>query len=301
MGLRALIPGLSSRRRGHRAPAHDLTLSREEWYARINASPTERDKIAAELRALGLTVESRSVDLGEFEGWCQRHDHVVPKPDPVTLPPDIARLSGGLRREKLLEYFLSTKLAALGPGRRVADLGSAESSFLDLVVKDYGCEGWAVDPALAALPKPSDPRLHHVPHLVSAARTQLPTLDLIALHCSFEMFTPREMTAVLDLAESSLSPEGLLVVSPLYLADTRTVYSDAALPVPEPNDTVPTLRVGVKDYWSLPWSEWHSAGTLFDRLVRPHPQLSLTIHEIDNAHSVHPGCFLRYVGVWRRK
>jgi hypothetical protein len=235
----------------------------------------------------------------EFHAWSARYGRFVPEPEPSKLPADIAEISDGLRAEKLLEYYISAMAGNLGKGMRVADLGSADSGFLDMATQAYGCEGWAVDPALAGTKKPEHPMIHHVPKVISDGGDELPRLSLITLHCSFEMFSPREMNSVFELARRKLLPGGRLVIVPLYLSTKRTIYSDASGEVPVPDDPGNTCVIGVRDYWAVPWSEWHSPETLLTRLIRPHGELSTSIHRVSNPHDVHPGCFLRFFGVWQ--
>ena len=152
---------------------------------------------------------------------------------------------------------------------------------------------------LATRQPPPGTGIHYLPWLISQAANCLPELDLITLHCSFEMFTPDEMTAMLQAASRKLRSGGRLVILPLYLAEERTVYADAALPRALPQQHA--CRVGVRDYWNVAWSEWHAPETLASRLVHPFPELACTVYRIANPEAVYPGIYMRFVGTWEKE
>ncbi len=274
------------------------TLKRSDWYKEIALAAEAAGRIEVELSRRGIDVRSYAIDVSDFCAWEKRCGWTVPWQPADSLPSDLAEIQATLRAEKLLEYYLSLRLAPIGPGSRVADFGSANSRFLQFAVHDCGAEGWAVDPALAGRPPVSEHGVRLLPLSVSQAGESLPALDLIAMHCSFEMFSPAEMTAVLQAAARKLCRGGKLIVLPLYLAAERTIYADASLPLHAPAET--GIRVGVHDYWQVPWSEWHSPATLHERLLRPFPELSAVVYRVTNAHEVDAACYMRFIGVWER-
>jgi hypothetical protein len=286
---------------GTTGPARDA-ITRAEWYGRIAFPPDTCREIESQARLEGLDCRDFLVDEVEFHRWRASCEDLYPAPPPHTLPPDIRVIAASLRTEKFLEYFVTLALTGLQPGAVVADIGSAQSKFLEIVVDRIGITGWAVDPALEGL-QPSVPGIRYVPELISSAAERLPELDAVVLHCSFEMFEPVEMAAVIRMAASRLRRGGRLVIAPLYLEDRRTVYLDAlkeAAPDRLAGGSTAARLAYVEDYWGLEWSEWLSAKDLADRLVRPFGALDFTLYNVRNASAIDTGAFLRFIGVWEK-
>jgi len=278
-------------------------LSLVEWYREINASAAQAKVIEAQARALGVEVTPLSIDTDDFSAWTESHDHALPPPDYDNAPPGIAGLLGDLRREKLLEFFLTLRLFPHLSQGTLLDVGcGAQPLFAERLAIPMGTKCWAVDPSLAD--RESDGRMNYLRGFVSEAEKIVPTADLITLHCSFEMFRPSEMSAVLALAQAKLRSGGMLLILPLYLAPQRTIYADAAAAPPEwspEDDSDPDVLVGVHDFWGLDWTEWLPPKALNDRLVEPYPMLHFSLLRVMNSHDVTPASFLRFIGQWVKK
>ncbi|MEL6936164.1 MAG: hypothetical protein AAFO59_05800 [Cyanobacteria bacterium J06607_17] len=287
------------------APAYAFKrhLTRSQWYKEIDPTFDDSQAILSALRENGIAVKTQSVDLKAFSNWVDDFGWSVPEADANDLPADIAAIATVLRQEKLLEYYVSTTLVETGDSRSIADIGSAESDFLKLMTSEYGSQCWAVDPCLSN-DQSSNPRIQHIPHVISVAEAKLPRLDAITLHCSFEMFAPNEMAAVIQVASEKLVKGGKCIISPLYLAPARRIYVDASVH-PQPQnlsfDPTPSEVVAVKDYWKLSWSEWLSPQSLYNRLVRSFTDLEFQVIYLNNIQDVYSGCFLHFIGVWTKK
>jgi hypothetical protein len=278
------------------------SISRAEWYRHIAFGPALCDEIVSLARQVQLNCCDLVIDQAEFEKWRASCEHSYPRDDPACLPADIRKIAESLRTEKLLEYFVTLKLARLGPMSVVADIGSAQSKFLEIVVEKFDATGWAVDPSLKDSVS-RIPQIHYVPDVISAAISELPMLNAIVLHCSFEMFEPLEMEAMIRAASQKLLIGGRLIIAPLYLENIRTIYLDKykeALPDRLADGASAFKLTYVKDYWGLEWSEWLSPDDLARRLVLPFESLKFTLYKVSNASSIDANLFLRFIGVWEK-
>lgn len=296
---------LFKHRRGKHATATGATkdsISRTQWYSRIAFSRIQTDEIVSLAHAEDLHCLDFTIDKAQFDNWRASCEDAYPRPDPESIPSDIRGIAESLRTEKFLEYFTTLSLAKIRQGAVIADIGSAQSSFLELVVNKFDVAGWAVDPSLAGL-KSEHPKISFLPELISVAANQLPTLDAVFLHCSFEMFEPVEMEAMIRVAAQKLAVGGRLIIAPLYLEDARTIYLDLdkeASPERLARGSELVNLVHVRDYWGLDWSEWLSPKDLAVRLVRPFGGLAFTLYRVTNSAEIDPKAFLRFVGVWEK-
>ncbi|MBR0843873.1 hypothetical protein JQ607_27070 [Bradyrhizobium liaoningense] len=286
-----------------RASPYDRVVSRADWYREIALSSDEVDAICGDLAGRGVRVVTRDLNVVEFREFMQTHETYFPPFDRSALPADIAAISDALRLEKLIEFYLSFTLAELGPGDAVADVGSASSPFLDMAVDVHDAAGHAVDPSLAGESHARAGITNH-PKLISEATAELPLLRAMTLHCSYEMFAPKEMISVVTTAADRLMPGGKLIISPLYLRQERTVYVDATqVPVSAyiSASRVKTNVVGVTDYWGLTWSEWLSPADVAERLAHQGRDLDFSIIRLRCVEQLDPRCFIRFAGVWTKK
>lgn len=276
-------------------------LERSEWYQEINCDDTTLSSILSQAYDFRVPLHEYHLGREEFLFWTRHFGYLVPCPEISKLAPDIAAIAESLRTEKLLEYFLSDTLGQIRPGFKVADIGSADSAFVRLV-RERGAEVWAVDPVLKSFSQPQDVLTHYLGMTISHAARILPALDVMTLHCSFEMFDPKEMEAVIACAEANLRPGGRLLILPLYLNPNRTIYvdTDIHLEINLSGDKVHPCIVGVNNYWGIRWSEWMSIGDLVSRLVMQFPRLEFNLLHITNPHDIDRGCFIRFVGVWEK-
>jgi hypothetical protein len=282
---------------------HDRVVSRADWYGEIALSPDETDAICADLASRGVHVVTRDLNAGDFWDFVRSHEVCFPPFDKSALPADLAEIADALRLEKLIEFYLSFSLAELQPGDAVADVGSASSPFLDMVVGMHNGTGHAIDPSLAVETQIRNGITNH-PRLISEASAGLPSLRAMTLHCSFEMFAPNEMISVITTAADKLQAGGKLIISPLYLRRERTIYVDATrMPVSAyvAASRVKTAVVGVADYWGLNWSEWLSPADVEERLALQRRDLSFSIIRLRGVEKVDPRCFIRFAGIWTKR
>lgn len=280
----------------------DRIIPRWRMYEEIGHSQNISEIIAKELRERKIEVFPMAMDMSEFLAWRREHEDMLPKVDRTKMVPAILPILDDILTEKLLEYYLTVKLVPLQPGMRIADLGSSVSPFLRKMVDEYSVQGWAVDPSLTNS-KESIPRITFLPCKVSQAIERLPRLDLICLHCSFEMFEPSEMEAVMRLAREKLVSGGTMLILPLYLSQIRRVYADSEIVAPRIDREVNEKRqecVGVHDFRKVAWTEILSPEGLSERLVKPWPDLDFTALMITNAAEAGVACFVRFVGLWRK-
>lgn len=202
--------------------------------------------------------------------------------------------------EKSLEHYVSLSFLPLHEGAVFMDIAAATSPFSDIIAQKFpvqraykqdliftkGVHGHKIGGDAARLPLPDN------------------SIDGATLHCSLEHFEGDADSLFIQEMQRVLKPSGQLVVLPFYLAHQYSNHIDPAFNLLKMHrvklDTDPRMQLRYAT-WKQYFSRHYDPQALLERLISKAPNLDLTVYRVRNFKDVHHSCYLRFVGVFRKK
>ncbi|MEM7102119.1 MAG: methyltransferase domain-containing protein [Bacteroidota bacterium] len=200
--------------------------------------------------------------------------------------------------EKTLEHYVSTKFIDFMPETVFVDIAACTSPFSENIRSIYGVKTTYRQDLV--FPKGVDnDRIGGYAHEIPLEDN---SVDGITLHCSLEHFEGDSDTLFFQTAERILKPGGRVVVLPFYIADEYTIHLDPVFNLIKGHkpkvDPVAKLRYC---NWYQYFSRHYDVNALQKRILEAAPGLDLTIYRVRNFKKVHPGSYLRFIGVFEKK
>ena len=253
----------------------------------VGHPPLMSDRILREMRALDVPIPLYFVDVDAF----QRHV------GECGYPANYAAGSldeGGVRQQKLLEYFVSLHLLAPRPGDIMIDVASEWSMFPEVAHQLTGAIVYRQDMIYP-------PGIHG--YWIGGNAAQLPVpdefADLLVSHNAFEHFEGTADSDFIREAWRVLRPGGRLCILPLFVTDRFYNMTDPLV------DSRGVQWDAEADIIPVPW--WHNRfGRLYDaagvarRVLQPAACFEQTIYHIVNAREVHLAISLYFALVLRK-
>lgn len=251
--------------------------------------PTLDDALVAVFAAIGVPVRSFEISAAGYAKWLQQADY----------PPEY--YGGGLDpsqnfTEKTLEHYVSTQFLTLDDGAVFVDIAACNSPFSSILARLFGCEAYQQDLIY--------PRGIHGRQIGGYAHELgLPdaSVDAVTLHCSLEHFEGDSDTRFFQELQRVLRPGGRAVVLPFYLAHTYTIHVDPAYNLLKRHrpQLDPAAQLRYCDWYQY-FSRHYDPAALQRRVLQAAPGLSLTLYRPVNFRAVHPGSYLRWIGVFEK-
>lgn len=246
--------------------------------------PMFSTEILAAIKALGIEVRPYSIDVNAF--W----SHVAA----CSYPRNYAAGSmseGGVREQKLLEYFVSIDLLNVKSGDVVIDVASEWSIFPNVLRKLSGAAVYRQD--LIYPPGVQGDR-------IGGSAVQMPVPDAfsdsIVLHNAFEHFEGTADTDFILEAWRVLKPGGKLCILPLFISDRHAILTD---PLVDRRGIMwdPGTQVIELPWWHNRFGRFYDAAALQHRVLEPASRLGFipTIYHVVNAKAVHPQAYLYFI------
>lgn len=245
----------------------------------------EADRLALELRALGVPVIDWFVDAADVAAYIQQAGYATRYADYYP----------GSRIEKALEHYVAARLLSFSPGQRYLDVASEGSAAPAIYEELFSVESWRQDLAY--------PRGVHGRTVGSdAARMPLPDefVDRIGLHCSFEHFEGDADVRFVSEAERVLRPGGTVCIVPLYFAEPYSVMTDPAIAVAQRVPFERDALVCCVSGWGNRYGRMYDADHLVDRVLSRTRQLCPTVYRLRGGEKVDPSCYARMALVLRK-
>lgn len=253
----------------------------------VDHPPLISDRILQDMHALGVPMPLYFVDVDAFQR------HVVE----CGYPANYAAGSldeGGVRQQKLLEYFVSLQMLAPRLGDIMIDIASEWSMFPEVthrltgatvyrqdMIYPRGIHGYWIGGSAAQLPLPDD------------------FADLLVSHNAFEHFEGSADSDFIREAWRVLKPGGRLCILPLFVSDRFYNMTDPLI------DGRGVQWDAEAEILPVPW--WHNRfGRLYDaagvarRVLNPAAQFEQTIYHVVNAREVHPAISLYFALLLRK-
>lgn len=238
----------------------------------------------AGLAAAGVRVVPFAVDREGFDRYVRESGY-----------PARGYWQGGRQRaavEKYLEHFVSLDLLEIAPGDVVIDVASCTSPFPEIVADRYGCRVYRQD--IVYPPGVEGDRIGGDACAMPVAEG---FADKMVLHCSFEHFEGDRDGRFVREAARVLRPGGRLCILPLYFGREYAVMTDPdAWGEREPELDPEALTWLAEGYGEL-HGRLYDVPRFLDRVVAHLGDLELTVHRVDNAAEIDPGCYLRLAAV----
>jgi SAM-dependent methyltransferase len=255
---------------------------------RVQTHPTMySNEIVDALATLGVEMRAYRIDVDAFRR------HVVACNYPRNYgagPLD----EGGVREQKLLEYFVSLDLLSVRPSDLVIDVASEWSIFPDVLRELSAATVYRQD--LIYPPGINGNR-------VGGSAARMPVAgefaDKLVLHNAFEHF---ERSADFDFIAEAwrvLKPGGTLCILPLFVSDEYTILTD---PLVDRRGIVwdEGARVVEVPGWHNRFGRFYDASALRRRVLIPASGFSTTIYHFVNVKDVHPRAHLHFALVMRK-
>ncbi|MBX7247289.1 MAG: class I SAM-dependent methyltransferase [Candidatus Sumerlaeaceae bacterium] len=260
----------------------------EEAFARLRAPKTRRGldlDIWAVRRHLGhspLAFAELPVDVGAYRAWMTRADYG--RFHPGYYAENIA--------EKSLEHFVATQLLDLQPGGVYLDVASQNGVAAEVYGRLYGVETLIQDISFPA-------GIHGREIGGDAGNLPLPndSVDVMALHCSFEHFEGESDMAFIREAGRVLRPGGRCAIVPLYLFQHRLYLTNPLLSVPAGVRFDRGIVVHASREWGNRHGRFYSVRQFLRRVWANRGPLEVQIFEVPNAAEVSPTCYLRFAAL----
>ena len=262
-----------------------------EWSLRsrrtVDHPPLMSDRILQEMRALGVPMPTYAVDVDAF----RRHV------SECGYPANYAAGSldeGGVRQQKLLEYFASLHILAPAPGDVMIDVASEWSMFPEVAHRLTGATVYRQDMIYP-------PGLHGYWIGGSAAHLPLPDefADLLVSHNAFEHFEGTADSDFIREAWRVLRPGGRLCVLPLFVSDRIYNMTD---PLVDQRGVQwdPEAVIVPVPWWHNRFGRFYDAAGVATRVLKPGARFQQTIYHIVNAREVHPAISLYFALLLRK-
>jgi SAM-dependent methyltransferase len=257
------------------------------------ASPSLDDQLVSSLKASGIKVEDFNIDIAGYQSYMNRN------------PYSDDYFGGGKDpkrnfTEKTLEHYVSTHFMNLDSDSRFIDIAACDSPFYQIIKKEYGVkESYQQDLVYQKGLKGDK---------IGGFGHELPfednSIDAVTLHCSLEHFEGNSDTLFFKTLEKQLKPGGVAVVLPYYIANEYTIHVDPIF------NLLRRHKVHLDDSkrFQLRYANWYQfysrhcdTQAIWNRILTPCPGLELTIHRVQNFRDVDKSCYLRFVGVFKKK
>ena len=202
--------------------------------------------------------------------------------------------------EKSLEHFVSLSFLPLDPSKTFMDIAAATSPFSEIVKEKFNVKASYKQDLIF----PSG--VHGNTVGGNASHISLPdaSVDGATLHCSLEHFEGDSDSLFFQEMERILKPEGALVVLPFYLAYQYTNHVDPVFNLLRFHtvqlDTDPRVQLRYAT-WKQFFSRHYDPIALNERVISKTKNLELTIYHVQNFKDVDSSCYLRFIGVFRKK
>jgi SAM-dependent methyltransferase len=196
---------------------------------------------------------------------------------------------GGMREQKLLEYFVSLDLLTIQSTDVVVDVGSEWSIFPEVLQRLSGAKVYRQD-----IIYPDGINLDHIGG--NAATMPIPKefFDKIVLHNFFEHFEGTGDTDFIREAWRVLKPGGKLCILPLFIGEQYSILTDPLVD-----------RKGIvfdDDAEVIEWPWWHNRfGRIYDvdaferRVLNPGIEFHTIIYHIENLQVINQLVYLHFV------
>ncbi len=261
--------------------------------ARLRRAPAGRhptmnsDTIVADLARVGLELHPYRVDLAAFRAHEAAHGY----------PRNYAGgplEEGGMREQKLLEYFVSLDLLAVRPLDVVVDVASEWSIFPEVLRRISGATVYRQDLMYA-------PGVHGDRIGGSAAHMPVPDgfADKLVLHNAFEHFEGTADSDFIVEAWRVLKPGGTLCILPLFMSDQYSILTD---PLVDRRDIMwdDGARVIELPWWHNRFGRFYDAESLQRRVLAPAGRFRNILYHIENTTELHPRSYLHFALVLRK-
>ncbi len=255
--------------------------------------PSLDDALFHTLRKAGIKVEEYFIDGAGFAGYLSQTDYPA------------AYYGGGLDPrlnfvEKALEHYVSLDFLGLRPGDTFIDVAASNSPFHQIIKDRFpGIRAYQQDLIFP-------PGVHA--HRIGGPAGEIPlspaSVRAVTLHCALEHFEGEDDMAFFRRMEKILVPGGRVVVLPFYLAREYTIHVDPAFNLLRGH----RVRFDRSDRYRLRYADWYQhfsrhydVDALLRRIVRKAPGLEPRIYRVRNFRQVHPGSYLRWIGVFEKR
>lgn len=251
--------------------------------------PMYSDTILRSLKQLSATFHETDLDAEAFRAHCAGAGY----PRNYAAGP-IAE--GGMREQKLLEYFVSLELLSAHTDGVVIDVASEWSLFPEVLRERTGAAVYRQD-----LIYP--PGIHGRRIGGSAAAMAVPAgfADALVLHNAFEHFEGSTDTGFVVEAGRVLRPGGVLLILPLFLSEQHCILSD---PLVERRGVAwdPGARVVELPWWHNRFGRFYDAAALERRVLAPARAagFEVAVHHFANVRDLHPGLYLHFALALRK-
>jgi SAM-dependent methyltransferase len=246
--------------------------------------------IAAAIADLGVEVKLYNVDVSAFRA------HLTARYYPRNYAAGPIE-GGGMREQKVLEYFVSLDLLDVHPSDVVVDVASEWSIFPDVLRKLTGATVYRQDLIYAA-----GIRRDRIGG--SAANMPVPDrfADKIVLHNAFEHFEGTADSDFIVEAGRVLKPGGVLCILPLFVSDCFCNITDPL--VRRPGIAWDSgARVIELPWWHNRFGRFYDAAALLARVLAPAAAAGFdpTIYHVVNVSEAHPRAHLHFALVLRKR
>lgn len=255
----------------------------------LRISDEVADKIAANLKAQGITVKPFSIDTDKYRKYVSDAEY-----NAIRLYQK--RGKSATFAEKSLEHFVAAELISLSADDVYIDIANSCSPVPEIYHGLYGCTVYRQDLLY--------PEGQHG-KIIGGDAANMPLPDgfatKMAMHCSFEHFEDNADSRFIKEAERVLKSGGKLCVIPFY---QFTEYAIKTNPVMFKAGTRP-FEDDATLYCTRQWVERHGrfydAAHIASRLLSNVTDLTLTVYRVRNASEVDSSCYLRFAAVFEKK
>lgn len=250
------------------------------------------EKVLAEgLEKVGVHVRSHKINIPAYQQYLQKANY-----------PD-SYYGGGKDpeanfTEKTLEHYVSTEFIDFGPETVFVDIAACTSPFFQLVRKLFGVqESYQQD-----LIYPRGRNGDKIGGYASELFLPDESVDAVTLHCSLEHFEGNSDTEFFQELARVLKPGGKAVILPFYIAHEYTIHVDPAYNLLKNHRPKldPKARLRFCSWYQF-FSRHYDPQALAARVLTKAPQLSLTVHQVQNFREVDANSYLRWVGVFEKR
>lgn len=202
--------------------------------------------------------------------------------------------------EKTLEHYVSTKFMNLYPNARFIDIAACDSPFYKIIKDKYKMsESYQQD-----LVYPKGLKNDKIGGFGHELPFEENSIDAVTLHCSLEHFEGNSDTLFFKTLEKQLKPGGVAVVLPFYIANEYTIHVDPIFNLLRRHkvsyDKSARFRLRYANWYQF-YSRHYDPQAILERILIPCPNLELTIYRVQNFRDVDERCYLRFIGVFKKK
>ena len=270
-----------------------LRFVRSGQVAMTGGIPDDKDEVERELKRYHINLQDYHIDAKAFFEYLNAAEY----PEKY--------ITGNRENftEKALEHFLSFQFADIGKESVVVDVANSGSPFPAIIHAMKNCRVISND---LIFPNGSNVLTSwHTQIGGNACDLPLPdnSVDLIVLHCAFEMFEGENDKNFVRKAYQLLRESGTLVIVPLYLHNKHHILVDPKSPRRKlPGIDPGAERVYRQDFYGVGFSRIYSPRALFERLIEKNRKyFEITIYKVVNAQQINERCYLYWIGVFKKQ